>query len=91
MLRRLTAIAPDSESEVIYLPTPRAVNLMRGCQQWVTSDEDLDEDVDCEMTAVFLHLLPILQTVPGAHWDLVYDVVENNLEVSRRSYDGAAM
>ena len=81
LLRRLAAIAPDPESDIVYLPTPRAVNLMKACQQWITSDEDLDEAVDCEMTSVFLHLAPILQNVPGSHWDLIYDVVENNLEV----------
>lgn len=85
-LRRLAAIAPDPESDVIYLPTSRAVNLMKACQQWITSDEDLDEDVDCEMTAVFLHLAPILQGIPGSHWELIYDVVENNLEVSRTTH-----
>ncbi|PSR74376.1 hypothetical protein PHLCEN_2v9884 [Hermanssonia centrifuga] len=81
LLRRLAATAPDPESDIVYLPTPRAVNLMKACQQWITSDEDLDEEVECEMTAVFLHLAPILQNVPGSHWDLIFDVMENNLEV----------
>lgn len=81
LLRRLAATAPDPESDIVYLPTPRAVNLMKACQQWITSDEDLDEEVECEMTAVFLSLAPILQNVPGAHWDLIFDVMENNLEV----------
>ncbi|KAI0084737.1 hypothetical protein BDY19DRAFT_969852 [Irpex rosettiformis] len=79
-LRRLAAVAPDPESDIVYLPMPRAVNLMKACQQWITSDEDLDEEVDSEMTEVFLHLAPILQNVPGSHWELIYDVVENNLE-----------
>lgn len=54
---------------------------MKTCQQWITSDEDIDEDVESEMTLVFLQLAPILQNVPGAHWDLTFDVMENNLEV----------
>ena len=54
---------------------------MKTCQQWITSDEDIDEDVESEMTLVFLQLAPILQNVPGAHWDLIFDVMENNLEV----------
>jgi E3 ubiquitin-protein ligase listerin len=66
----------------VYLPTPRAVNLMKACQQWITSDEDLDEEVDYQMTIIFRHLAPILQTVPGAHWDLIFDLMENSLEVS---------
>ncbi len=84
LLRRLAATAPDPESDIVYLPTPRAVNLMKACQQWITSDEDLDEEVECEMTSVFLHLAPILQNVPGSHWDLIFDVMENNLEVCMR-------
>ncbi|EKM56485.1 uncharacterized protein PHACADRAFT_92839 [Phanerochaete carnosa HHB-10118-sp] len=82
LLRRLAAIAPDPESDIVYLPTNRAVNLMKPLQQWITSDEDLDEEVEYQMTLIFVHLAPILQTVPGAHWDLIFDVVENNLENS---------
>lgn len=81
LLRQLVATAPDPESDVVFLPVPRAVNLMKACQQWITSDEDLDEEVEAEMTSIFLHLAPILQNVPGSHWDLTFDVMENNLEV----------
>lgn len=81
MLRRLAAVAPDPESDIVFLPTPRAVNVMKACQQWVTSDEDIDEEVESGMTLVFLHLAPILQNVPGAHWEFMFDVMENNLEV----------
>ncbi|KAI0360435.1 hypothetical protein OH77DRAFT_1418351 [Trametes cingulata] len=80
LLRNLAAAAPDPESDIIFLPQPRAVNLIKACQQWITSDEDLDEEVQSEMTLVFAHLAPILQNVSGAHWDLIFDVVENNLE-----------
>ncbi|EIW55564.1 ubiquitin-protein ligase RKR1 [Trametes versicolor FP-101664 SS1] len=80
LLRNLAAAAPDPESDVIFLPQLRAVNLIKACQQWITSDEDLDEEVQSEMTLLFAHLAPILQGVPGAHWDLIFDVVENNLE-----------
>jgi E3 ubiquitin-protein ligase listerin len=80
-LRRLTAVAPNPDSDIVFLPTPRAVNVMKACQTWIASDEDLDEEVETQMTCVFWHLAPILQNVPGSHWDLIYDVVENNLEV----------
>ncbi|CDO70174.1 hypothetical protein BN946_scf184774.g2 [Trametes cinnabarina] len=82
LLRNLAAAAPDPESDVIFLPQTRAVNLVKACQQWITSDEDLDEEVQSEMTLVFAHLAPILQSVPGAHWDLIFDILENNLENS---------
>lgn len=87
-LRRLVAVAPDPESDIIFLPTPRAVNVMKACQQWITSDEDIDEEVESEMTMIFYYLAPILQNVAGAHWEFVYDVIENNLEVSLSVYRG---
>ncbi|TFY57346.1 hypothetical protein EVG20_g8587, partial [Dentipellis fragilis] len=80
LLRRLAAAAPDPESDVVFLPQLRAVNFMKACQQWIAADEDVDEDVQSELTLVFFHLVPILQNITGAHWDLVFDVVENNLE-----------
>lgn len=54
---------------------------MKACQQWISSDDDIDEEVETEMTLVFFYLSPILQNVPGAHWDFIFDVIENNLEV----------
>lgn len=82
LLRRLAAIAPDPDSDVVFLPQPRAVNFVKACQGWVTSDEDISEDVESEITNVFFHLVPILQNVPGSHWDFMFDLIENNLEVS---------
>ncbi|KAI9462830.1 hypothetical protein BJY52DRAFT_1203094 [Lactarius psammicola] len=80
LLRRLVATAPDPESDVVFLPQPRAVNFVKACQGWVSSDEDIDEDVESEITNVFFHLVPILQNVPGSHWEFVFDLIENNLE-----------
>ncbi|KAF8268005.1 hypothetical protein EI94DRAFT_1728947 [Lactarius quietus] len=80
LLRRLAATAPDPESEVVFLPQTRAVNFVKACQGWVASDEDFDEDVESEITNVFFHLVPILQNVPGSHWEFIFDLIENNLE-----------
>lgn len=81
ILRRLVVTAPDPDSDVVFIPQTRAVNFMKACQQWVTSDEDIEEEVESQMTVLFFHLAPILQHVPGSHWDFIFDVVENNLEV----------
>jgi hypothetical protein len=82
LLRRLAATAPDPDSDVVFLQQPRAVNFVKACQGWIASDEDIDEDVESEMTNVFFHLVPILQNVSGSHWDFMFDLIEINLEVS---------
>lgn len=81
LLRRLAAVAPDSGSDVIFLPQNRALNLMKACQQWIASDDDIDEEVESEILRVALHLAPILQDLQGSHWELIFDVAESNLEV----------
>lgn len=81
ILRRLVVTAPDPDSAVIFIPQARAVNFVKVCQYWVTSDENIEEEVECHMTILFFHLAPILQHVAGSHWDFIFDVVENNLEV----------
>ncbi|KAF4581811.1 hypothetical protein EYR40_002829 [Pleurotus pulmonarius] len=81
LLRKLVAIAPPPDSDVIFLPQHRAVNLVKACQQWATSDDgDIGEEVECAMTEVFVHAAPILQNVPGAHWEFIFDIVESNVE-----------
>ncbi|KAF9258177.1 hypothetical protein L218DRAFT_964691 [Marasmius fiardii PR-910] len=86
ILRKLAAVAPPVDSDVVFLPQQRAVNVIKTCQQWVTSDDDVvGEDLESVMTLVFAHLAPILQHVAGSHWAFVFDVVENNFENSEMS------
>jgi len=82
-LRRLAACAPDPEGDVPFLPTTRAVNVVKACQSWVLAegdDEEMDEEVESAMLPIFIHLAPILQNVPGGHWGFMFDVVEGALE-----------
>ncbi|KAF8650294.1 hypothetical protein AX16_005322 [Volvariella volvacea WC 439] len=81
-LRKLVASAPDQDSEVEFLPPPRAVNVVKACQQWVSDEIEIDEEVESEMCAVFVQLAPILQNVPGQHWGFMFDVLESNLEAA---------
>ncbi|KAL0957941.1 hypothetical protein HGRIS_000122 [Hohenbuehelia grisea] len=87
MLRKLAVAAPHPESDLVFLPQQRAVQLVKACQQWVLADGDDDDDegglseaVESAMTLTFLHVAPILQNIPGSHWDMIYDVIESNLE-----------
>ncbi|KAI5996508.1 hypothetical protein F5J12DRAFT_785457 [Pisolithus orientalis] len=81
-LRLLSASAPDPNSAVVFLPQHRAVNVMRACQTWIAEgDEDASEELESVMTLVFRHVAPILENVPGSHWEFIWDVVESNLEV----------
>ncbi|KAK1229957.1 hypothetical protein PQX77_006950, partial [Marasmius sp. AFHP31] len=82
LLRKLAAVAPPVDSDVVFLPQQRAVNLIKTCQQWVSSDDggDFGEEVESEMTLIFAFVAPILQHVTGSHWAFVFDVIENNLE-----------
>ncbi|KAF8056637.1 hypothetical protein FPV67DRAFT_646018 [Lyophyllum atratum] len=86
-LRKLAVSAPNPESDIVFLPQPRAVNITKACQQWISSDEDIDEELESAMTLVFYHLAPILQDIRGAHWDLIFDMLENNLENSSMTDD----
>ncbi|KAF7291984.1 Delta-9 fatty acid desaturase protein [Mycena indigotica] len=80
-LRKLAASAPNADSDVTFLPQQRAINVFKACQQWISSDDDdVDEAVETAMTRVFFYLAPLLQNIPGTHWDLVFDVIGNNLE-----------
>ncbi|KAF8605670.1 hypothetical protein BDV93DRAFT_521494 [Ceratobasidium sp. AG-I] len=86
LLRALNCLAPPVDSGIVFLPQQRAVFLIQAVQKWMTSDEDLDENLETHVTVTCYHLLPILQTVPGAHWEFILDILENNLEVA----DGAS-
>lgn len=48
----------------------------------MASDEDLDGEIDSLLAHLCAELAPVLQTVPGAHWDFIFDLMESNLEVS---------
>jgi len=88
-LRKLAATAPDPDSEVVFLPQVRAVNVVKAFQQWVASDdEDVGEDVESAMIHVYIPLAPILQNFAGKHWEFIFDVLESILEVgcSQRGY-----
>ena len=84
-LRRLDASAPDPDGDVVFLTSPRSINVVKACQGWVLADdgdeeEGMEERVERAMLPIFMHLAPILQNVPGGPWAFVFDVLESVLE-----------
>ncbi|KAJ3986996.1 hypothetical protein F5890DRAFT_1406039 [Lentinula detonsa] len=93
LLTLVLGTAPDVESEAVFLPVQRAVNVIKACQKWIEEEEENGEEENDEgetgvkmeelesaMTLTFYHLAPILQNVPGGHWQFIFDVIENNIE-----------
>jgi hypothetical protein len=85
-LRKLAAAAPPFDSDAPFLPQLRAVNLLKACQAWLASEDEEEEEevegaLESAMARVFASVAPVVQDVPGAHWDLIFDVMESNVEV----------
>jgi hypothetical protein len=55
--------------------------LMQTLQDWMTGDEELDEELDSRTAEIFSFLVAIAQNDLGAHWEFVFDLLESNLEV----------
>ncbi|CAE6527519.1 unnamed protein product [Rhizoctonia solani] len=81
LLRALNCLAPPPDSGIVFMPQQRAVYLVQALQKWMSSDEELDSTMEALLTALLNHLLPILQTVQGAHWEFILDILEANLSV----------
>ena len=73
---------------------------MKACQAWIAGDDEEEdeeddedesaaEDLEALLPLLFTHLAPVLQTVPGAHWGLIFDVMENNMETLSLEDDAA--
>ena len=82
LLRSLLATAPPLDAPIIFLPQQRTMFLIQKIQTWVNSEKDLGTGVQALLAELFLHLAPIVQELSGSHWDLFFDVIEFNLEVS---------
>ncbi|KAH7090867.1 hypothetical protein BKA62DRAFT_745446 [Auriculariales sp. MPI-PUGE-AT-0066] len=80
-LRALNAAAPDQRGDAAVVPQQRAVFLVKTIERWLADDdEEIDPEVECELVELFVHLAPVLQSVPGSHWETILDLLEANLE-----------
>lgn len=87
ILRCLNICAPDADEGMAFMTPQRAINVVKTFQQWLLSEEDITETLSSEMTAFFAHVAPLIQYVTGSHWGLIFDVIEDNLEVNFNSFN----
>ncbi|BGP46344.1 hypothetical protein JCM10450v2_002186 [Rhodotorula kratochvilovae] len=82
LLRQLLAVAPALDAPVIFLPQQRSVFLLQAVQRWLSSDERIPPEAHAPLVEVLAHLAPIVQDLSGSHWDLMFDLVEGNLDAA---------
>lgn len=84
LLRQLALVAPAPDSSSDFVPQQRAIFLLQALQKWFTSEEDGVEEPEARTLAniarIICALAPVLQNLGGAHWDFMFDVVENVIE-----------
>jgi hypothetical protein len=79
VLRMLTAT--DSPGGT-FLPQQRAVFVLRHLATWLESeDDDLPEDMELRVMEFYVAVAPVVQDLSGAHWDSMFALIENGLEV----------
>lgn len=84
-LRLLTASAPSPDAASVFIPERRALFVLRHVESWLASDDldDLSDELQLRLIEMFSVIAPIVQSVMGAHWEMIFDLLENNLsEVS---------
>lgn len=81
-LRQLLAAAPPPDAPVIFLPQQRSMFLIQAITRWIASDESVPEEMTAGIVELFCHLAPIVQDLSGGHWDLMFDLIETNLDAA---------
>ncbi|WVR00029.1 hypothetical protein IAU59_007171 [Kwoniella sp. CBS 9459] len=87
-LRLLIASAPPADAASVFLPQQRALFVLRHVNGWLTAeDEDDDEaempeEVEYRIAQLETAVAPIVQDLSGAHWDGIFDLVENGLDAA---------
>lgn len=83
-IRLLIASAPPPDAPSVFLPQQRALLVLRHIGSWLASDEadEFDESMEVYIAQVYASLAPVVQDLSGAHWDGIFDLIENGLEGS---------
>ncbi|GAA5878216.1 hypothetical protein JCM16303_002689 [Sporobolomyces ruberrimus] len=80
LLRQILTIAPPPDAPIIFLPQQRTMFLVQAIQKWIGSDEGIPEEANAGTLELLSHLVAIIQDLSGSHWDLVFDLIETNLD-----------
>ncbi|GAA5947534.1 hypothetical protein JCM3765_001719 [Sporobolomyces pararoseus] len=80
LMRQILAVAPPPDAPIIFLPQQRTMFLVQAIQKWVGSDEGIPEEANAGTLELLSHLVAIIQDLSGSHWDLVFDLIESNLD-----------
>ncbi|KAA1069856.1 hypothetical protein PGT21_034460 [Puccinia graminis f. sp. tritici] len=80
LIQVLCATAPPLDSTHIFLPQQRVIFLLQAVSGWLKSDDEIGHELNIKLLELFSDLAPIVQTVMGAHWDQMVDLIEINLE-----------
>lgn len=79
LLTLLRCAAPPPELGLPLIPMQRAVHAMQAVQNWLKSEEDIDDEVFALLPPVCAELAPVLQGVAGRPIEMMFDLVEENL------------
>ncbi|WVR07509.1 hypothetical protein IAU60_004551 [Kwoniella sp. DSM 27419] len=82
-IRLLVASAPPVDAASVFLPQQRAIFVLRHVNAWLTAEDDegeMPEEVEFRIAELETAVAPIVQDLSGAHWDGIYDLVENGLD-----------
>lgn len=80
LLRQILVVAPPADAPIIFLPQQRTMFLIQAIQKWIGSDEGVPEETNATILELLRHLVAIIQDLSGSHWDLVFDLIETNLD-----------
>ncbi|WRT68426.1 uncharacterized protein IL334_005402 [Kwoniella shivajii] len=81
-IRLLIASAPPADAASVFLPQQRAIFVLRHVNSWLIADDDMPEEIEYRIAELETALAPIVQDLPGGHWDAIFDLIESGLDLS---------
>ncbi|WFD36265.1 hypothetical protein MCUN1_003143 [Malassezia cuniculi] len=83
MLALIECATPPTSWGIPLVPVQRAVFALQGIQKWLTSDEELGDDLFTRLAVLFNELAPVVQNATGRVLELMIDTAEENLAAAQ--------